>query len=69
MSNALHFTDTGIWFPHFNLLFKFIRRIYTFISIWDCFPYYILPLKHSASVPYREVFVLGNHCRLLIRRL
>ena len=28
-----------------------------------------IPLKHSASVPYRGVFVLGNLSRMLFRRL
>ena len=46
-------------------LYKEFRFLYRFGIVLHI----ILPLKHSASLPYHEVFVLGNLSMLLFQRL
>ena len=46
-------------------LSKEFRFLYRFGTVFHI----VLPLKHSASVPYREVFVLSNVSMLLFQRL
>ena len=46
-------------------LSKEFRFLYRFGAVFHI----ILSLKHRASVPCRELFVLGNLSRLLFRRL